>query len=116
MKSIRSFLLLEISFLVYSLGSIPSKLASNEPVLSFKFIFFLGLQLLSLAIYAVLWQQVLKRMPLVVAFANKGITIVWSMIIGVLCFNEKVSTFNVIGAVIIMIGIILMVIGEQKDE
>jgi hypothetical protein len=44
-----------------------------------------------LFVYAILWQQVLKKIPLTTAIANKSITIVWGMIFGLLFFEEKVS-------------------------
>ena len=44
-----------------------------------------------LFVYAVLWQQVLKSIPLSIASANKAVTIFWGMWWGFLFFNEEIS-------------------------
>ena len=116
MKKIKPFILLHIGLFIFSLGFIASKLCSNEPFLSFRYFFFFGLQLLTLFIYALIWQKVLKQMPLTIAYANKGITIIWGMLIGLLFFDEQVSLFNVIGALIIIIGTVVMISGEENAE
>ena len=116
MKPIKKHIILQLVILIYSLGSIASKLASNEPFLSFKFCLYYGLLLLSLVIYAILWQQMLKKFPLTIAYASKATTIIWGMLIGYFIFKEKVTMFNIIGAVIVIIGIIIMVLGGQENE
>ena len=63
--------------------------------------------ILLLALYAIGWQQVIKRLPLSVAFANKAITIVWGIIWGFLFFDEQVTLGKLIGAVMVIIGIVL---------
>lgn len=115
MKSqrIRSYLLLHIGLFIFSLGFIASKLCSGEAFLSFRYLFFLGLQMVTLFIYALIWQKVLKDIPLVIAYANKGITIIWGMLIGYLLFKESITFTNIIGAIIIMIGTVVIVSGEE---
>ena len=71
---------------------------------------------MSLVIYAILWQQMLKKFPLTIAYASKATTIIWGMLIGYFIFKEKVTMFNIIGAVIVIIGIIIMVLGGQENE
>ncbi|MBP5606540.1 MAG: EamA family transporter [Ruminiclostridium sp.] len=116
MKKILPYIVLHIIIFIYSLGGICSKIASGKEFLSFEWIFFYGLLLLSLAVYAVLWQQVLKKLPLNVAYCNKAVTVVWGMVIGSIVFNETIRVGNIIGAVLILAGIILMVTGENKQE
>ncbi len=113
---IKDFLFLQFTVLIYSLGSIFSKFASREAFLSFKYILFMGLMIFSLGIYAILYQQVLKKMPLTLAFANKGTTVLWSIVLGYLIFNEKVTLFNVLGASIVLLGIIIISKGGVKNE
>lgn len=109
----RNLILLHLVLLLYSIGSICAKTASGYPFLSRGFILFYGSQLIILVVYALLWQQVLKRMPLTVAFANKAVTIIWGIIWGVLFFGEQVRPAMVIGAVMIMAGIILVVSDDE---
>ena len=112
LNKVKPFIILHTIVFVYSLGSICSKTAANSQFLSFKFIFFYGLVILNLGIYAIFWQQVLKLLPLNTAFANKSVTIVWGMVFGVLFFKEQLSLNMIIGAVIVMIGVILSVTSE----
>lgn len=116
MRSINKYFIIQLVIIIYSLGSILSKLASNEQFLSFNFCLYYGLLLLSLIIYAILWQQILKKTSLTVAYASKATTIIWSILIGYFIFNEKISFNNILGAVIVIIGIVIMVLGEQSNE
>ena len=67
-----------------------------------------------LFLYALLWQQVLKRFPLSTAIANKAVTIIWGMIFGFLIFKEQVSAKMITGAVLILSGIFLL--SSEKEE
>ena len=72
--------------------------------------------ILVLGVYAVLWQQVLKKMQLNVAYANKAVAIIWGMLWGVLFFNETLSAQNVIGAALVLFGVVLMAADEDKKH
>lgn len=95
--------------LLYSIGAVCSKMASNFPFLSAGYIGWYAGLLVILMVYAVVWQQVLRRLPLITAFANKGVTIVWGVLWGVLLFGESVSITMVIGAALVFTGILLVV-------
>ncbi|MBQ2801081.1 MAG: EamA family transporter [Lachnospiraceae bacterium] len=113
-SKISSMIFLHLTFFIYSLASVLSKRAGVEDVLSIKFLFFYGMVLVILMLYAVLWQQNLKRIPLVTAYANKAVTVIWGMIWGVLLWHEKISIKNIIGAVIIMLGVVLIATEEKE--
>lgn len=106
---IRDFLFLHVILFFYSIGGILSKLAASQDFLSFKFILFYGLVLVDLFIYAILWQQILKKMPLTTAFLNKSVIVIWGIIWGALIFSEQIKWNMFIGAAIIMIGICVVV-------
>lgn len=116
MKKIKPFMILHLILMLYSAGGIFSKLAAGEEFLSLNFILFYGIVILNLAVYALLWQQVLKQLPLTTAYANKAVTIIWGMLWGMLFFQETISVQNIIGAVIVLAGVILMVTGEDKKH
>ncbi|MDD3305664.1 MAG: EamA family transporter [Acetobacterium sp.] len=88
-------------------------MASAEEFLSFAFILYYGLFLTVLFAYALLWQQILKRFPLTVAFANKAITILWGIVWGYLIFGEPLRLGMLLGSIIIVSGIYLVVSDEQ---
>ena len=114
MKKIKLFLSLHLLLLVYSLGAVCSKMAGKSEFLSIRFFFFYGLVLLNLFVYAIVWQQILKKLPLVTAFANKAVTVIWGMLWGMLIFKEKITGWNVLGAAIIMVGIFLVVNADEQ--
>lgn len=117
MKKIKPYLILNLILLFYSLGGICSKIASGKQFLSFEFILFYGLLLFTLAVYALLWQQIIKKIPLNIAYANKAVNLIWGMVWGAAIFKEHISLSNIIGAVIVLAGVILMVTGgEKKNE
>jgi hypothetical protein len=93
---LRNYFFLHASLLLYSIGSVFSKLASQEDFLSLGFIFFYGLFLMVLFVYALLWQQILKRFPLTVAFANKAITILWGIVMGLSHFWRTAALRNAV--------------------
>lgn len=117
MKKYKTYIILHLIILLYSLSGIFSKLASTKQFLSFEFILFYGLVLFIMAVYALLWQQVLKSVPLNIAYANKAVTIIWGMVWGALVFKEQITIANIIGAAVVLAGVILMVTGgDQKNE
>ena len=115
-KKIKTIILLELVFFIYSISSLLSKMATqNNPTIQ-KIIIFYMLALFMLGIYAIIWQQILKKMPLSVAYANKGTVIIWGMIWGSFIFNEKITVGMIIGSIIIIIGIVVMMLGEKKND
>lgn len=107
------YIYLHIILLMYAVGSIFSKLASKQNFGEFRFIMLYSIVLGILAIYAILWQQILKKLPVSTAFANKSVVVIWGMIFGKLIFNESITKNMVIGSVIICIGIYWIV---SKNE
>lgn len=104
---------LHLLLFLYSVQTVCSKLASQQEMFSFKFFLFYGVVLFLLFFYALAWQRILKYMPLTVAYANKGITIVWGIIWGAVMFNEAITLKTIIGGVIILIGIFLVVTNNE---
>ena len=112
-KHIKPFIFLHFSLLIFSISGILSKTAAGYPFLSVPFIaFYLG-ALIILAIYAVLWQQVLKQMQLTIAYANRAIVVFWGMLWGKLVFDEEIRLTMIMGAVIIILGILVVVKADE---
>lgn len=110
----KKYIGLHVMLMLFSLGEVCSKLASAQEFMSFKFILFYGLLILSLFLYAICWQQVLKVMPLTTAYANKSVVIIWGMVWGMLLFHEIITLKMIIGAIIIMAGVYLMVCEDEQ--
>ena len=113
---IKYYIALHIELLVYSLGGVCAKLAGKYEFPSKGFIFYYGLVILNLAIYAIVWQQIIKKLPLNTAYANKAITVVWGMMWGVIIFGEKITWNMIVGAIVVIIGVIMVVQADEKDK
>lgn len=113
-KSAIVLIALHVLLLFYSLSGIFSKNAAYQPFLSVPFILLYGGMLAVLFIYAIGWQQIIKRLSLTVAFANKAITVVWGMVWGVLFFGEQINIQMIIGAALVIAGIVWYSIEDGK--
>lgn len=115
--SLKIYFVLHALMALFSLSPVCSKLAGRQDFLSVPFLVFYGLVIVILGVYALAWQQVIKRMPLTTAYANKAVTVVWGMVWGVLLFHETITPQKIIGAVIIVAGIVLFAFsGTEKEE
>ncbi len=100
---------------LYSLGGICSKIGASKTFLSFEWMVLYGLLLLSLALYAVFWQQILKKIPLNTAYTLKSTGIIWTMLWGTLIFHEKLNFLHFISALFIIAGVVLMTTTEKTN-
>ena len=121
-KTLLTTLKLQPVVMLYSLVSVSSKLASrelpkgSESLLDFvikcitnpKLIGLYALMLGILMVYAVIWQKMIKNVKITVMYANKSSYIFWTQIAAVTLFREKLDLFNVLGIVVIFIGILVV--------
>lgn len=105
--------LLHIELLLFSLGGVCTKMAAQQEFLSFWFFFWYGLVILTLGVYAIVWQQIIKHLPLVTAYANKAVGIVWGILWGLIFFGEQLKWNMIVGAVIVIIGVVLVVRADE---
>ena len=115
---LKTIFLLHLMLMVYSVSGICSKLAAGTEFLSFEFCLYYGVILFLLLFYAIGWQQIIKRIPLTTAFANKAVTVVWGLIWGAIFFGESITIGKVIGALLVIAGVVLYAYAdrEKKDE
>lgn len=107
--SIKDYILLHLLLFINTFGSVCSKMAARRPVFSLPFFVLYGTMLLILAIYAVFWQQIIKKMPLSTAYLNKPVAMLWGILWGVLIFDEQVTFKMLAGAIVTIAGIIMVV-------
>ena len=114
MKKIKWIQIIKIQAIIflYSIISILSKIASSflEKEIWMVMVILL-IMLIVLASYAFLWQKLLKKVDLSIAYVNKGMLLFWSMIWSVVIFREEITILNIIGTIIIFVGI--MVVNEN---
>lgn len=93
--------------LLYALIAIASKYTSTFEFLSLLYLIGLSVVIIMMGIYAFFWQQILKRTELVTAYMFKGTSLIFVLIFSAILFNEVITVNNIIGALIIISGIVL---------
>ena len=106
------YVVLHASFFFSSLSGLCAKMAGRQSD-QHLFLAWYAADLLIMGIYAVVWQQVLKRLPLTTAYANKPIGLIWGMLWGSLVFHEKITIKMLVGAAVIFIGIYMEVTSDE---
>ena len=109
------FLLLELSVVVYSFSTVAANMASKYEFLSWGYIFFFGLEFVVLAIYAILWQQIIKKFELSIAYANKSVMLLWTMLWNFIIFGQGITPGKVAGVLLVMAGAVVMNIGGVRE-
>ena len=104
----KEILVLQATSVVYTLATVAAKFASGYEFLSAPFICCYLIELAILAVYAVLWQQIIKKFDISVAYANRAVSIFWALIWAVLFFKETITWNNVLGVVIVFVGILVV--------
>ena len=116
LKKIKTYLFLHIVLIFYSITGVISKVASSVEFMSFEFILLYALVLVVLGFYAICWQQIIKRLPLTAAFANRAITVVWGIIWGIIFFQESITIGKVIGTILVIVGIVLYAYFSKQEK
>lgn len=106
-------LLLQLAVLLFACSSLLMKLAGRYAILSWPWIGLYGASLCVTGVYAVLWQQFLKRMTLTTAYANRCMTMLWSMVFGAAIFGETIRWNMIAGVAVITCGVYLVVTGDD---
>ena len=101
------FIILHAALFISACTGMFGKHASRYPFLSRRFILFYGCMLLTLAVYAVIWQQILKHLPVTAAYTMRAVTVVWGMLLGMLFFGEQITPKKIAGAAIVITGCVL---------
>lgn len=105
-KSVQ-YIVLILVYLFYASLSLILKYTGLQEPLSWPWILgFVGL-VASLGIYAVAWQQILKRIDLGTAYMFKGTSLIFIMLLLHLCYGEPITPVKLIGTGIIIVGIAL---------
>lgn len=105
---VKNIIWLQLIIFVYTLATVAAKFASGESFLSFNFILFYGVEIAILGIYAIAWQQIIKKFEISIAYANRAMALLWSLVWAVVFFNETITLKNIIGVIIVIIGTIIV--------
>ena len=105
-------LILHLSLIISSLSGVCSKKAALSVSKPSMLFWYAGVLFL-MAVYAAVWQQVLKRMPLTMAYANKPVSLLWGMLWGRILFGEQITWKMILAATVISVGIGLVVTDDE---
>lgn len=117
--TLKNIVLLQAIIVIYTVSSVMAKLVSTNKGEPVKALVFFGLEFMFLAVYALFWQQMLKRFELSVAYANRSMAILWSMIWAVVFFHEKITLRNILGVMLVFVGTMIVNIdakGGKADD
>lgn len=106
-KPFQTYLTLVGVNLIYACTSICTKMASRYEILTLPYLVWIAGAVGIMGVYALLWQQVIARMPLSTAYMFKGTSLVFVLIFSTLLFGETITINNIIGSIIIIAGIML---------
>ena len=113
---LRDVLILQAVIVIYTLSSVMAKLASGEELFSVPFLLFYLAELVILGVYAVLWQQMIKKFELSVAYTNRAMALLWSMLWAVVLFHDRVTVKNVIGVALVIAGTLIVNGGKEEMQ
>ncbi|MCD8007605.1 MAG: EamA family transporter, partial [Clostridiales bacterium] len=89
------------------------QLGRKYPVLAPMFLFWFCAAVVILAGYAVAWQLILERLPLTTAYLRKGISYMLIFVWAVVIFHEAITVKQVVGILVIIIGMVVSMSDEQ---
>lgn len=113
-SSLKDIFLLQLVVMIYTGSTIISKFAAQASKDSiFVFLLLYGAEIVVLGIYAILWQQMIKRFELSVAYANRAGALLWSLLWAVLIFGEALTFKKILGALLVVLGTVI--INGQKE-
>ncbi len=114
-----SVIAIQSAVIVYTGSGVCSKIASGHKgsitlfgreihALTWTGYLWLFLEVCCLGLYAVLWQQIIKRFDLSIAYCNRAFAVCWSFLWGILFFGERARPLNIVGIAVVLLGIILV--------
>ena len=113
---LKDILILQAVIVIYTLSSVMAKLASGQEAFSAPFLLFYLAELMILGVYAILWQQMIKKFELSVAYTNRAMALLWSMLWAVVLFHDRVTVKNIIGVALVIVGTLIVNGGDAEDR
>lgn len=116
---IKNILILQLVVVVYTLSSVVAKFATGKELFSFSFFLFYGLEIAILGVYAILWQQMIKRFDLSIAYANRAMALLWSALWAVILFHETLNEKQIAGIALVIVGTVIVntdTSAKQEDK
>ena len=106
--NLRDFAILQLVVLIYTSSTVISKIAaqSAESGNGWTFLLLYGAEIGVLGIYALCWQQVIKRV----------MALLWSLLWAVLLFGEQITVKKLIGVGLVLAGTLIINGGKEQEN
>ena len=105
MSKSTQYIVLVLVYLFYASISLVMKYTGLQTPLSLSFCLGFVALVGTLGIYALAWQQILKRIDLGTAYMFKGISLFFIMLLLALCYREPITPMKLLATGIIVVGI-----------
>ncbi len=110
------YLILFFGFVLYSLVAVVARYSASYPLFSVGSVISYGVVLAMLVVYAVFWQISLRRFSLSFAYMCRGSLVVLAMLWSGLLFSEMLTGRKIIGACLVIIGILLFAWKREEAQ
>ncbi len=110
------YIILILAIGIYSSVGMFTRFAAEYAFFSWQYILWVLCAMIVLGVYAVIWQQILCKMNVGVAYVFRGLAILFSLLISHFVFAESITVNNMIGAVFIMSGIVMFAWLDNKER
>ena len=118
--TIKHLIYLHLCILLFTMTEVAGKFAAIEfgshGFNSIKLYLWILLMLLVCLLYAFCWQKIIAFFDLHIAYANRAMYLVWSQIWATVIFAESITRRNMLGMLIVMLGVILVSTSGPNEE
>ena len=101
------YVVLVLVYLFYACISVIMKYTGLQQPLTIEWCVGFVLLVATLGVYAIAWQQILKRIELGVAYMFKGLSLFFIMLLLALCYGEPITPMKLLSTGIIVMGIVV---------
>ncbi len=113
--------LLQLAVVIYSVNTVVGKYVGislkENGVFDIQTLGLMFIEVAILGVYAIFWQQMIKKFELSIAYANKALTLLWSLLWSTFLFHEAVTIKKILGVLLVIAGtIILNGTGKTKEQ
>lgn len=92
--------------LLYACVTIFTRYASQQEFMTMPYCLLVAGAIGIMGLYAICWQQVLKHIEVSTAYMFKGASLIFVMLLAFFLFGEQITLCNILGASIIIAGIV----------
>ena len=112
--TLKDILMLQAVVGIYTVSGVVGKFAAQQQGLGFLALY--AAEICVLGVYAICWQQMIRRFELSMAYANRAAALVWSLLWAVLIFTEQVTVRQLAGIALVIAGTAIINGGKESGN